>query len=857
MAFADLEATDLSYFKKSIEDGRAIIVLGAGASASSSNKAGSVPVGSGLSKLLADRAGLPYDGEALADVLSAVTPILGDEGCLALYKERYLGVNPAQDLQDLFSFTWKRLYTWNIDDSIDNISTFKAQSHSIFNGIEDKIAEPIGPHQLQVIYLHGQIVKPEKGLIMTEVDYAKHIKSDRHFWYQEAARDYLKYCPIFIGSALNEPILKAELERAKRQGISTPGKCFAITPDKLSPMIKAALNARGVVHIEGTLLDFVNWLKAQYPSGLTPKKIVANTNSFDANALQLLKPSDLEAAQALRPISLSNLSVAVRDLPFGTKSNLARQFLQGFPASWLIAASDIPVHLEALSSLTNSIRAAMSNGAELFVTLGQSGSGKSTATMMALLEIASKEKDIVLYDVAPDTKSLKRALAVLGRVETKKAIVHIGELFLYGGSIREDLEALHGKDVLLVGTARSSEWSEHLSRYLDDVSMTAEFQRFTKEDYTPLISRLIQYVPAPNFKRMSDAQRRNKLSSSKSQLLIALQEATEPSNFSDIISSEFINLPDNDTKKLLVLVGIATIARVGVSEAMAKQAFEQFSQQRSFENAMSALSGIVADSGGGRLLARHELYAHHVLDTLTSPEEFLSVASSLLHIFGNYETPVIKYSSRQDGILFKFLLNHDFIFNRVKRFKDREFGVFYYQNHEVDFQLDGHFWLQYGLFMGRIGRDAQAAEILTQSIRAYPDNPFAVHALADLQLKLVRNATHFDKMVSSLLEEAVTSLNSMDKRQESRTDHYPLVTLANGHIGCLLAHGFIDDALALSQEYYERLTILEKMQPTPAVKTARKRQLVFATTRDWDLPLKSRPPQHKGKNGSRRKITNK
>jgi hypothetical protein len=290
---------------------------------------------------------------------------------------------------------------------------------------------------------------------------------------------------------------------------------------------------------------------------------------------------------------------------------------------------------------------------------------------------------------------------------------------------------------------------------------------------------------------------------------------------------------------------------------MAKQAFEQFSQQRSFENAMSALSGIVADSGGGRLLARHELYAHHVLDTLTSPEEFLSVASSLLHIFGNYETPVIKYSSRQDGILFKFLLNHDFIFNRVKRFKDREFGVFYYQNHEVDFQLDGHFWLQYGLFMGRIGRDAQAAEILTQSIRAYPDNPFAVHALADLQLKLVRNATHFDKMVSSLLEEAVTSLNSMDKRQESRTDHYPLVTLANGHIGCLLAHGFIDDALALSQEYYERLTILEKMQPTPAVKTARKRQLVFATTRDWDLPLKSRPPQHKGKNGSRRKITNK
>lgn len=838
MPFNDLDASDLGYLRKSIENGRAVVVLGAGASASSHNRAGPVPIGKKLAALLADRAGMPYDNEPLTDVLAAVTPILGDAGNLSLYKERYLGVEPAPDLQGIFDYTWKRLYTWNIDDGIDNLNGYKAQSHSVFNGIDDKVAEPIGPQQLQIVYLHGQITKPEKGLIMTEVEYARHIKNDRHFWYQEAARDYLEFCPVFIGSTLEEPILTAELERAKRPGISLAGQAFLITPDDLSALKLAGLKARGIVHVKASLADFVGWLRSMHPNGLGPKQIVTASNKYGPEALQLLKPADLEAAQAIRPIVGTQLALDLRDVSFQQKSNLARQFLQGFPPTWLIAASDVPVKLDAMSGLKTAMLEAIDNKSEIFVTLGQSGSGKSTATMMVLLQIVQDNKDFALYDVSSNARSLKKALSVLGRVETKKAIVHVGELFLYGGAIREDLEALHGKDIIIVGTARSSEWSEHLSRYLDDVAYTYEFQRFVSKDFDPLIKRLVQYVPAPTFKRMSDSDRRAKLSSSKSQLLIALQEATESSNFADIISSEFTNLPDDDTKRLLVMVGIATIARVGVSVAMARQAFEKFAQTRSFDGALSALTGIVADAGGGRLLARHELYVRHVLEALTPPDEFVHAAGSLLQTFNSYETPIIKYAGKQDGILFKFLLNHDFIFERVKRAEHRELGVSFYSSHEVDFQLDGHFWLQYGLFMGRIGRDDEAIELLTQSIRAYPDNLFAMHALADLQLKIARNAPSFNQRAKTLLNKAVVSLNKQDARHEVRTDQYPLVTLANGHIGCLIAHGMIDDALALAPQYFDRLTVLEKALPLAAVKAARQRQLLFATTQEWNLPLK-------------------
>ncbi len=840
MAFSDLSEQEAGYLKKSVADGRAVIVLGAGASASSRNRIGVVPVGGALAALLAERASLPYSkSDTLKDVLTAVGPILGDAGCLALYKERYLGVQPAEELANLFKYTWKRLYTWNIDDSIDNLTGYRVQSHSVFNGIDDKVSEPTGIQQLQVIYLHGQITKPEKGLIMTEVEYAKHIKSDRHFWYQEAARDYLEHCPIFIGTTLEEPILAAELERAKRQGIASAGQAFLVTPDDLSPVKQASLKARGIVHVKAVLSDFVDWLSVTFSGGLGPKQVVTKANDYDANALQHLKPADLEAAQALKPVSASGLHLAAAELKFQEKANLGRQFLQGFPPSWLIAASDIPVALDALSSLQSAIEKASADKAEIFVTLGQSGSGKSTATMMALLRIAAKQRDLALYDVAADTRSLTKALSVLTRVESRQAIVHVGDLYLYGGAIRADLEAIRGKDVLVVGTARSSEWTEHLSRYLEDVAVTHDFERFTKPDFDPLIRRLVQYVPAPRFKKMSDGERYKKFASSRSQLLIALQEATESSNFDDIISSEFTNLPDDDTRRLLVLVGIATIARVGVSTAMARQAFERFATNRSFDEALGALNGIVADTGGGRLLARHELYVRHVLEVLTPVVEFFGAAGSLLQAFSSYETPIIKYSSRQDGLLFKFLLNHDFIFERARRVTDRDLGIAHYSSHEVDFQLDGHFWLQFGLFMGRIGLDEEAASLLTKSIRAYPDNLFAAHALADLQLKIARNATAFDARTKSLMSEAVAALNEQDARHETRTDQYPLVTLANGHIGCLLAHRQFEDAKALAPQYYDRLSILEKALPLPAVKAARERQLLFATTGEWNLPLKN------------------
>ncbi len=673
---------------------------------------------------------------------------------------------------------------------------------------------------------------------MTETDYARHIKSDRHYWYQEAAKDYLTYTPIFIGSSMNEPILTAELERAKREGELASGRAYLVTPDDLSPIREAGLKARGIVHFKGTLKTFTTWLAHEFPRGLHPRDVVASSNHYSPDALASLTPMDLEAAQALRPIYPSEKSNAARQLREPQKAQLARQFLQGFPPSWIIAASDIPVDLDAISGLKRTIESALASSAELVVALGQAGSGKSTGTMMSLLRIAAENEDVALYDLSHETKSVRNAFSVLKRVESRKAIVHVGDLFIFGGSLRTDLESLFGQDVLVVGTARSGEWSEHLSRYLEDVAVVHEFQRFVNADFDPLIKRLVQYVPAPNFRRMSDAQRKTKFSSSKSQLLIALREATDSTNFTDTISSEFENLPDDETKRLLVMVGIATIARVGMSEAMAREAFEQGASSRSFDQAIAALSGIVGDAGGGRLFARHELYVRHILESLTPGEEFFGCLARTLKTYVKYDTPIIKYVNRQDGALFRFLLNHDYIYENSRRYRSDTMGISHFSEHEIAFQLDGHFWLQYGLFMGRLGKDEQAVDLLTKSIRAYPDNLFASHALADMQLKMARSRRVYDGKTKALISDAVAILLTQDARHETRTDQYPIVTLCNGHIGALLAHKQIEEARELAPNYYDMLSQLEKKVSAPMVAAARERMLLFASTGEWNLPLR-------------------
>lgn len=798
-----MDKEDDAYLSRQLSLGQAILVLGAGSSAGSTNRYGKpVKPGRELARTLCDNAGLPFNDEPLPTVYEAVRGSrLSDIQIHEILKREYTDTTPSPELAGLLSICWRRLYTFCIDDTIDNLSALRSgQRRRYFNGMIDRVAEFDGPLYLQVIYLNGQATKPEHGLIFSESEYARAVKNESLHWYVRAGQDYFT-CPIFIGSQLEEPVLWSQIERAKRTDNTTTGLGFAVTPSKITAVQAQSLRNKGIVHIQGTLADFVHWIAMRFPNGNTPADTV-RASSIEHKDLSHLTSDDINAAHYLKPVLLSSLSEQLARRTDFELARMGRQFYEGFPPTWELASSEIPVNLSNTEILYEALHSAIDARKELFVVTGQAGSGKTTAIMMALLRYL-RSGDRKVYEVSGDVRSIRHIFSVLKKLGDP-AIVYIGDLFLYGDHLADDLERLKGEQILAVTSARSGEWNEHFGRRLQSFALPHTFNRFMKDDYQPLLAKLNKYVPAPAFKLLGARDQLKKLASSKRQLLIALLETTSSDNFSNVIAAEYAKLPDEDTKRLCLIAGIGTIARVGIGLEFAAAAYEQ-NAKRPLRSALEALDGIVELTESKRLVARHEIYIRHVIENVISLNEFISAMCSILHVYANFEVPIIRKVNRIDAHLFKYMLNADFVYEVAAAHGDVEAGREVYERFEVQFQLDGHFWLQYGLYLIKCKRYDNALKALKRSIEAYPENLFARHALAHLKLRIASHRTNFDAPTQELVDEAVGELELEHARATPADDQYPLVTLAMGHVQVLATHGQNEKAQSYAKKYHTRL----------------------------------------------------
>ena len=806
-------------------------VLGAGASVGGLNRhATPIKLGKELAQLIAETAGFQYQDENLSEVFEAAQGVLSRLQINKILSDEYSQTTPSDALSRLVAVSWKRIYTFCVDDSIQFTPSGKMyQRRRYFNGIVDKVIEHEGPDYLHVIYLHGQAGSGNDNFIFSESEYAHAVRNNQLHWYTQSANDYLSNCPIFIGSKLQETVLWAQVERAKRDENTNTGLAFLITPETLTPIKLASLARRNVVHIKGTLQSFVQWLINHFPSGYPPVSVINHTTSLTGN-LSNLSRDDLNAAHFLWPVIPSRFKESLSRQGTADLNRMGKMFMRGFPATWLLAASQIPVWLSGCDNLLTQLRRAIADRDNLFVVSGQAGSGKSTATMMILLRLAS-ESNWKVYELNGEGPALGKIFGVLKKLG-EPCIVYVDNITLYGDALLDELEKLKGEEIIVVTSSRMSEWDRHFSRTLGRFCKPAPFNRLSRVDYEPLINKLKQYLASPKFTKEKEEKQIQILARSKSQLLIALKEVTDSGYFGETITHEFENLPDERSKNLFLMVGIATIARVGISFEMAQEAYQLDSPSKNMKAVLEELSGIVEANADSRLFARHELYVRHILDTSIKFKDFLRAVTKILQTFVKYETPLIRKVNKRDGALFRFLLNNDFIFEVAKKHHALDKGVEVYDAFEPDFLLDGHFWLQYGLYLIRIKRLPEALDKLKKSVDAYPDNPFSQHALANLQFRLVLDSETLTGSSNILLQEAVQTLEALAGRGPTVLDSYPLVTLALGHVSVLAKHGHAKIARKLASEYHERLKTLAKDIQNKAIVQAQESMIRYVTLQE-------------------------
>lgn len=833
-----IDAADERLLRNALTEGEVVLVLGAGASATSTKGDGDrVLQGGALAKLIAEKAGLTYEDEDLPDViLGTVGPRLSTHQYHKILHDEYTKVSPSAELEAVFNYTWRRLYTWNIDDAIENVRVSQ-QRRKYYNGLCDKVSVHAGHDYLQVIHLHGEAAKPEHGFIFSPAEYNARLNKNEHDWYRELTADYVSYTPVFIGSKLKEPILSAELDRARPSPTSGLGMAFLVTPDKFTGVQLAGFKARNITVINANLAEFVEWIQAREGQAISPVDVARRSNAFVDRLLTTVASvgtSDVEAAEYIVP---RGWRPAKADADAFNQVNLrkeSRAFLEGSPPTWALAATDVPVWLQRTESLYKSLRDSFISRDRSFIVYGQSGSGKTMAIMQSLLRYSRETEGAVMYELKPDVPSLRSSLNLITRLHKDEHVVlYARDAFIFGDGLTDDLMSIAPGRVTLVTSARTGEWREHIERRIGHLSKSFLFERFGNGDYVPLISRLLEYVPAPEFLKLDQSARVEKLRSSRSQLLIALRETTDSARFTDVITNEYLGLPDDDCRTLAVIVGVATLARAGIPESAARAAYEKLSSKRSFANALLALEGVVTKESTGRLWARHELYVRHLIENVVDYEHVVDAIVETLRTFTKYKVPVVKTVGRLDALLFKFLLNHNFNAELAKRRHSADRGRRIYESFEVEFQLDGHFWLQYGQYLVSIGEEEEALSVLSKSIRAYSNNPYAVHAYADLQLRVARRRKSYDAVTAKLIGDAVSTLEEQHGYAVWDSDQYPMVTLAEKHIAALIKHRGQEEARPLAERYYTELQLMGRFNAAQPLQKAKERLAHFLTSGTW------------------------
>jgi tetratricopeptide (TPR) repeat protein len=360
--------------------------------------------------------------------------------------------------------------------------------------------------------------------------------------------------------------------------------------------------------------------------------------------------------------------------------------------------------------------------------------------------------------------------------------------------------------------------------------------RYSDKDIPSLIRTIDNYYAAPSFSKIKFEEKVARFKQSKKQLLIALREATKGSGFSEIIDDEVLSIEDADTKHLLLIASLATIAGSGIKKSTAQIFFNNRHHTLDFETALENLSGIVEENpNNGRLYARHELYGKDVISRHTNRSEYRDIIISIIEYFSKFEMPIVKSISISDSKLFRYILNNRTLYNQFESYGNANAAIEIYEKFDTKMQQDGHYWMQYGLLLRRLRRQREALDKLNKSIEAYPDNPYAVHALAQQKIIYCTFKKYLTAYDRRLIDEAVSSLVQMHESSFAQNrlffDDYPLITVSYLHINLLVRHRLINEALENARKYYD---LTKPIQHITKFSDLASDLLKFVTNRQWN-----------------------
>ncbi|MGO9116853.1 MAG: SIR2 family protein [Desulfomonilaceae bacterium] len=412
--------------------------------------------------------------------LSRVYPLLNDAQRQSELVEGFSQCTPGPSIKDLSRFLWRRVFTFNIDDVLENLySSEETAKQSLIPLNFDSPFEPTPErNELYAIHLHGWVRHPESGFVFSATEYVR-VMQNLNPWMHLLGEILATEPFIIAGTSLTEVDLEYYLSR---RSPATPrrdrGPSLLIEPDP-DVVTKSDCERHQLLLIQATFGQFLDWLIQTFPSPPSVADLlvpdISTLFSEGLTNLQLVRFfSDFELVTA------GDEDLSPRPSPF----------LYGREPDWNDLHQHVDIERRDNTSLLTLVEKQFAvqeePPANLIVALDDAGTGKTTTIKRVAHSVASAGKPVLTV----------RTLSRIDTTNAAKCLAHAkNPLLLVVDGLADHAEQLAG---LLTFTQASTPIvvlaCERMYRkeYLDIVFGAGQYQYF---EMSPLIRpELIQLV---------------------------------------------------------------------------------------------------------------------------------------------------------------------------------------------------------------------------------------------------------------------------------------------------------------------------------------------------------------------------
>jgi cold shock CspA family protein len=765
--------------RKQAAEGRAVLVLGAGASLDALNPSGKrAPSGNELRNILATKF---LGGKFLDLPLSQIAELAISETDLSTVQDYVAKIFddliPTEAHLRMVELPWFGLATTNYDLLIEQAYERNPAAVQVpvpliedSDRVEDNYRDP---RHMLLLKLHGCITRTNNAncpLILTTDQYIQH-KRGRERLFNHLKDWGYEHPLVFIGHGLQDPDLRAILLELDELGDTRP-RYFTVTPVVHEEHRRFWENKK-ITPLQGTFKEFIFSLDRATSHPF--RVLTLWTSTATASVVSHIKIAGAEFSRATKEF-LDNDVQYVKDIK-KTRVLDPRLFYRGLNDGFSAIEQDLDVPRRLADSVLTDIilaeEAEHPDSVELVLIKAHAGAGK-TILLRRMAWDAANDYDKLCLFLRPQGEVSIGALREVISLTRERVYLFVDDAAERIHELRRVAEKIgpEGKSLTIILAERINEWNVASAPLSSFITSEHELGYLNTKEIDGLLALLAKHKSLDKLEKASlDEQRDAFRYRAGRQLLVALHEATLSAKFEDIIEDEYRHVTPLQAQQIYlticVLNRLGLPVRAGIVSRIHGVPFEDF-QKRLF-----GPLELVVQADYEPLIrdyvyrARHPHIADIVFDRiLTNLEERYDVYLRCLNAL-NLDYSIDRKAFRQ-MIRAKTLLS---------LFPDPLMVRSVYERAKKELDEESYIYHQMGIYeMNRLGGDLdESANLLALANKTHPDDPSIKHSMAELKLKSA-DSSKTDLQREKLLRDALEITNSL--KREEKEDSYAFVTAA-------------------------------------------------------------------------------